>query len=473
VYLVALSAVVGSVVVRRRRADAATRRQLRWLLVGASAVPVLLGAGWIAGLAGAPQRIWVPAFYVTMLVVMPVAVAVAILRYDLYDVDRLLGSSLAVFLTSIVSAGIFAGIVYLVGQQLGESSGVGVAGAAFATALCLLPTYRMIHRRVGTLFDREGTVMRARVSEFVTDVRDGRAEPEAVEAVLRSVLVDADLRLLIRLPGSADDAYVDLTGKSTPRPDGAVIPLHASGSEVAAIMLGAPSTRRTRQARELARLARLPVEVSRLRLGLQVALRDVRATQARLMVAGAEERRRLERDLHDGAQQHVVAVGMRLRSIQRGLDTGLPANAELDQAVEMIEGAVAELRRLAQGVRPGRLQDGLGPALQDLLSGSPVPVELDVENLELPEVLATTSYFVVAECVTNVYKHAQATQLSVRVAAQANALVIAISDNGVGGAPAYGLTSVRDRVAALGGSLEIDSPVAMGTTIRVELPCAS
>jgi signal transduction histidine kinase len=288
------------------------------------------------------------------------------------------------------------------------------------------------------------------------------------------VLGDPGMRLLFRLPGGTDDGYVDLAGNPTVRPDVSLIPLLENGSDVAAIVLSKPSTRRTRQARELALLARLPIEVSRLRLELRLALRDMRATQARLTVAGAEERRRLERDLHDGAQQHIVAVGMHLRSIQRRLGVAQPAYIELDQAVEMIEAGISELRTLAHGVRPSGLQDGLAAALRDLVAASPIPVELDVAATDLPEVLATTSYFVVAECIANAYKHAHASLVCVRVADGAQFVTVTIRDDGVGGAvPAFGLTSVRDRVEALGGSLLVDSPVGAGTTIHAELPCAS
>lgn len=473
-FLAALFAVAGCVVVRVRRADDAARRQLRWLLAGAATVPLLLGAGWIAGLAGVPQQVWTPGFFVAMLLVMPTAVAVAILRHDLYDVDRLLGSSLAVVLTSVVSAGVFAGIVYVAEELFGPGSAAGVTGAAFGTALCLMPMYRAIHRRVGGIFDRERMVMHARVGAFVTRVRDGLAEPEEVQGVLRAVLEDPDLHVLFRLPGGSEDGYVDLAGNPADRPHAALIPLLENGSDVAAIVLGMPSTRRTRQARELAMLARLPIEVSRLRLELRVALRDVRATQARLAIAGADERHRLERDLHDGAQQHFVAVGMRLRSIQRRLGAEQSAYTDLDQAVEMIEAGVAELRRLAHGVRPSLLHDGLRAALRDLLAASPIPVELEVTDVDLPEALAATSYFVVAECAANAYKHAHASLLDVRILDGAHVLAVTIRDDGVGGAqPAFGLTSVRDRVEALGGILHVDSPLGAGTTIHAELPCAS
>ena len=127
---------------------------------------------------------------------------------------------------------------------------------------------------------------------------------------------------------------------------------------------------------------------------------------------------------------------------------------------------MTELRRLAHGVRPSRLDDGLGPALEGLLETSPVPVELHVAALpEADEARTLTAYLVASEAVTNALKHACAGRIGVRLGSQGERLTVRVSDDGVGGIPDGGLTSLRDRVASVGGSLQVDSPVGGGTTI--------
>jgi signal transduction histidine kinase len=239
-------------------------------------------------------------------------------------------------------------------------------------------------------------------------------------------------------------------------------------------VLGASSARRLRRARELAVEARLPIEVSRLRLELRGALDDVRASRARLAEAGERERKRLERDLHDGAQQQILAVGMQLRSVQRHLDPSGAEHRELDAAVAGLEATVAELRRLAHGVRPARLDNGLAAALRDLVRHSPVPVELDVADVEVPDLVATTVYFVVAEALANVHKHGAAGRVRLSLANSGGTVRACVRDDGVGGAgEGFGLTSLRDRVASAGGELWLSSPAGAGTEVRVEVPCGS
>ena len=199
-YLSVLCLTVASVIVRYRRGTEVVRLQLRWLILAAGLVPVLLAGGWIIGLYGVPAQTWALAFMAVMLLAVPVAVAIAVLRYDLYDVDRLLGSSLAWALTSVVAAGIFAVTIYAIGDVIGAGSRIGVTGAAFLTALLLLPLQRRLHDSVGRLVDRERAVMLATVDAFVTRVRDGEAAPEQVETVLREVLHDDDLQLLLCNP---------------------------------------------------------------------------------------------------------------------------------------------------------------------------------------------------------------------------------------------------------------------------------
>ncbi|WP_261555674.1 sensor histidine kinase [Frankia tisae] len=480
-FLGALAAVVAVPWSRYRRGDELTRLQMRWLLLGAGTVPVLLAIGWAAEALGGSDGSAFGSFMIALLAVVPTTVAVAVLRYDLFDIDRLLSASVSWLLTVLTSAAIFALAVYGVGYAVTATvttSALRTTVAAFVTALCLLPLHRRLTDTVGRLIDRDRTVVRAQVGEFVGQVRDGEAEPERTEAVLRTVLRDPGLRLLFHLPGGLAGSYVDLDGGpvdplSLARHGDreATLVLRSGASDTGMIVFGAPSARRMRRAREAVAQARLPIEVTRLRLELRGALEEVRASRSRLMLASTEERRRLERDLHDGAQQQIVAVGMRLRSIQRQLPPSHRSHHELDAAVEALEGTVADLRRLAHGIRPARLTDGLGPALRALVAASPVPVDLVVADVEPPELAATTAYYVAAEALANALKHAGAGHIRVELAHEDGSVRVEVSDDGTGGAcSGFGLTSLRDRVSAAGGTLRIHSPVGEGTTISAEIP---
>lgn len=470
-FAVTLLAVASSLVVRFRRGDERIRARLGWLMTAALSVPLLLATSWLAVALGLPGETAYLGFLAAMLVLVPAAIAVAILRHDLFDIDRLLGETLTWLITSVVSAAIFAAVVVGIDTVLPGQDRAGVTGAAFVTALALLPLYHRLHAAVSRLVDRDRTVALAAVKDFVRRVRDGRAEPEQIEAVLRSALQDPELRVLLRRPGG--DGYVDLAGGPA-KPGPHQIPLHTAGDAAGVLVLGTTSARRVRRAQDAAVESRLPIEVSRLRLELREALAEVSASRSRLVTAAAGERLRLERDLHDGAQQQLVAIGMRLRSVQHRLGAGSAAYDDLDEAVDALGQTVGELRRIAHGIRPGRLDDGLAAALRGLVQDSSVPVRLDVAEVDVSEVVATAAYYTVGEAMANALKHAHAGRVDVGVRRQDGRLVVEVSDDGVGGARAgFGLTSLRDRIASVGGELTLHSPPGAGTSIRAEIPCGS
>ncbi len=198
---------------------------------------------------------------------------------------------------------------------------------------------------------------------------------------------------------------------------------------------------------------------------------EVRQSRARILAAADNARKRLERNLHDGAQQRLITLLMQLRAAQRGLTD--PTHA-LSLAVEELASAVKELRELAQGIHPSALSDrGLGPALRMVAARAPVPVELDVTDAWLDPPIAAAAYYIVSEALTNVAKYAEATRAAVRVRETGDRLVVVVEDDGKGGAHPFsgsGLPGLGDRVAALDGVLFVDSPVGAGTRIRAELP---
>jgi signal transduction histidine kinase len=206
--------------------------------------------------------------------------------------------------------------------------------------------------------------------------------------------------------------------------------------------------------------------------GLAVASADARErlleSRARLVTTADAERKRLERNLHDGAQQRIVAAQLALRMVRNQLDA-----AELDPILDELKAALEDLRELARGLHPAALQRGLFAAVGALANRSPVPVEYDdVTEDRLPEPLEVAAYYVIAEAITNAAKHAGASVITVRVDVTDHVLV-EVTDDGRGGADlthGSGLTGLRDRVEALRGTLRVSSPPGAGTTIRAELP---
>jgi signal transduction histidine kinase len=211
---------------------------------------------------------------------------------------------------------------------------------------------------------------------------------------------------------------------------------------------------------------------------------ELTTSRARIVAAADGARRRIERDLHDGAQQRLVTLALDLRAAREAVPTELADfGAELDRAVVGATTALAELSDIARGIHPAMLaKGGLDAALGVLARRSPIPVDLDVRaEGRLPEHVEVSAYYVVAEALTNVAKHAGASAVTVTVEADSTAdddavLRVAVADNGAGGADftrGTGLLGLKDRVEALGGRISLDSPPGSGTTLRVELPVAA
>jgi len=203
---------------------------------------------------------------------------------------------------------------------------------------------------------------------------------------------------------------------------------------------------------------------------------ELTASRARIVAAGDAARRRFERDLHDGAQQRLVSLGLALRAIEASVPPEQPALREqLSDAVSGLVGVSGELQEISRGIHPAIVsKGGVGPAIRTLARRSAVPVSLDVSvGRRLVDSAEVAVYYVVAEALTNAAKHARASEVSVRIRAEATNLCIAIRDDGTGGAdPAQGsgLIGLRDRVEALGGSMEIASPRGRGTALLVDIP---
>ena len=216
-------------------------------------------------------------------------------------------------------------------------------------------------------------------------------------------------------------------------------------------------------------------ELHRLNTELHARLEELAASRARIVTAADAARRRLERNLHDGAQQRLVTLSLSLRLALSKLDSDpAAARAALADTSDELALALDELRELARGLHPAVLSDrGLGAAVETLAARAPVAVEIaDIPDERLPEPVEAAAYYLIAEALTNVTKYARASSVRIRVSAS-DAIVVEVTDDGVGGAdPAAGsgLSGLADRVEALGGSLEVVSPAGGGTTLRAEIP---
>jgi signal transduction histidine kinase len=471
VFLGLLVASVRTAVVRYRRSSTQGRVQVRWLMLASATVPATLLLCWASYLAF-DKADAVLAGLVAMYVAIPLAVGVAIFRHDLYDVDRailstaaylvLIGGILTVAATAAAVAGLVAG---------SNSTLITVAVTAL-TALALGPSRRAAERWVGRrLFPARERGLRA-IEDLLARVHAGQAPPEELQTVLRGALRDPGLVVGYRAP--ADDEVLSLSGTAVAAGANAT-EIRLSGRVIGLLVPSDPAA--TRPSRDVGSAAALLVEMVRLRLELAAALAEVAASRERLLRASYSERRRLEQDLHDGAQQRLVSLGMGLRLAQRHLaDPAVNLSRMLDEAVTEIGSAVAELRQIAHGLRPSSLDDGLAAALTHLSRRSAIPVDLDVRVGSLPDLISTTAFFVANEAVANAVKYSQAERVAVSVREADSSVSVTVTDNGRGGAqvrPGSGLAGLGDRVNAAGGNLRVRSPLGGGTIIEAVIPCVS
>lgn len=471
--LVAMSATLAAtdLAIRYTHSGESERRQIRWLMLAGLVVVALLAAGWLLQLAGLPLIVAYSPLLAATLILVPTAVAIAVLRHELFDVDWLMSSTLAWLGALLLSAGLFAILMFGIARSLPGRAAISVAVAAFCAALVLLPLHRLISTGVSQLLDRERVRAISAAERFTAGVRAGTRDPEEVEEVLRQAHGDPTLLLLIREPSA--DAWMRADGRPASQGDPAAhLVLHTGPEAVARIEFAHDSTRARRLTGMLAGSLALPIEICRHRVTLRRALAAAEESRTRLAQATAAERRRLERDLHDGAQQQVIGIALRLRALQ--LRLGAAEAEDLDRAVADLRATADELRRLAHGIRPSRLDDGLAAALAALQSTGPIPVTVRVEDLpDLDEACAATAYYLVAEAVTNALRHACPTRVTVRACSENGLLHVSVDDDGVGLPEGLTPTGLADRASSIGGELTVSSRPGGGAHISAVLPCAS
>jgi signal transduction histidine kinase len=381
---------------------------------------------------------------------------------------------------TIVPAAIWS-LAYLAYISFQQLASIGVYGAPTAAYVNLLRVF------VITLIIMPATYLiglsryrarRARVSELVLELGDLPAS-ERLEDALRRTLGDTALRLGFRV----GEGYVTADGRPLQLPEDdetrTATFLEREGVPLAAIVHDRALLDDPGLLDAVSAAARLAVENERLQAEVRAQLEEVRASRTRIVEAADSERRRMERDLHDGAQTRLVSLSLALQAAESKLDERADPEVRrsLQRASEELGRALIELRELARGIHPPILAGaGLGAALEALAERAPLPVRIvEAPDDRLPPKVEGAAYFIVSEAIANAAKHASATEATVRASSKEGTLTLEVVDDGRGGADAVGGSGLRglsDRVEALDGELSVDSPPGRGTRIVARLPCA-
>jgi signal transduction histidine kinase len=485
---------------RLRGAGGEEQRQIKWVAYAGT----FAAAGWLlsyldevpravlsAGVAE-PIEEWsdlVWTFGVTVLV--PVALAFAVLRYRLYEIDRMVNRTVLVGGLAVFITAVYVTVAVGVGSAVGHGPLLSLVATAIAAV-----GFAPMRSRLQLLANRLVYGPRATPYEVLTNFAERLGAAYADDGVLS---------LMARLVGEglgADSSQVWLRVGPTlrlaaawPSPPAGPVMLALSGEElpdrlwgghVLSVrdrdeLLGALEVSKAvgdrlspdecRLLEDLARQAALILRTLRL-------IEELRTSRERIVSAHDEERRRLERDLHDGAQQRLATALVAMSMLREDLegDRRESADRALGEAYQQLTQGLTELRDLARGIHPAIVSDsGLAAAVESLVEVAPVTVALDLQvSGRLPAAVETTGYFMVSEALANVTKHAAAASARVTIGVQQGRLLLEVADDGVGGAdPARGsgLRGLEDRLAALGGCLRIESPPLGGTRLLAELQC--
>jgi signal transduction histidine kinase len=496
-------AVVASAValVRRfRRSSGVERLQMKWLVAAAATVAftylvamfVSFDVPWLA--SETPRWAYaIQAVATGSFVLIPTAIGLAILRYRLYGIDVVINKafvygSLGAFITAAYVA-IVVGLGALVGSE--RSPGLSILATA-VVAIAFQPVRERVQRVANRLvygeraapYDVLSHLSGRMTGSFETEdvlPRIGRLLQQGTGATRVEIWLRVGDRLRLAAAAPREDGELtDVIGVGE-----GTLPAIPSATFTAPVtdedeLLGAIAVRKAAGDALTPHERSLTEDVARQAALLLRNLRlieELRASRERIVAAQDDERRRLERDIHDGAQQQLVTLSLATRLAQSGLGPEAPQALMdlLERAVDESKQALAELRELARGIHPRILTErGLPAAIRFLAERAPVPVSVEADDeARLPEAVEATAYFAVSEALQNVAKYANASQVVVTTRRSNGTYVIRVADDGVGGAdPAKGsgLRGLVDRIDAVGGRLEIESPRGEGTRLTVALP---
>jgi signal transduction histidine kinase len=318
-------------------------------------------------------------------------------------------------------------------------------------------------------------IVRSAMGDLVVELGAGTHEPGALADALAERLRDPSLEIAYRV----GDGYVDEEGRPIelpPEGEGrAVTAVESDGEVIAALVHDEVLRHEPEVVEAVVAAARLAIANERLRAEIRAQLEEVRASRQRIVEAGDRERRRVERNLHDGAQQRLVSLSLSLAMLQEQVGGDPTSATAVGGAATELKAAIAELRELARGIHPAILtEEGLEAAVGSLAHRSSVPVTVTCDlDGRLPDTVEAAAYFVVSEGLANVAKYAEAHHAQVAIGRRNGVLSVSVTDDGIGGAdPEHGsgLLGLADRVAAVGGTLRVESPPGEGTTVVAEIP---
>jgi signal transduction histidine kinase len=324
----------------------------------------------------------------------------------------------------------------------------------------------------------KGRVLRGKgLGALMTRLAGGLGPGELRNAIAQA-LGDPSVELAYWRPDPGN--YMDSEGRAVELPSAepgrGVTEINRDGQRIAAIIHDPTLLDDPEFVHATGTAAALALENERLRAGLNAKVEELRASRAGLVEVGLTQRRRLERDLHDGAQQALVSLALTLRMAEDKLSPDAEAKKLLERSRAQLDGALKELRELARGIHPAVLTDrGIGAAVEALAHRAPVPVKVAaVPSDRYPEYVEVAAYFVVSEALTNVAKYASASHATVAVAQDNGRLEVEVSDDGVGGADVEqgtGLRGLAARLESIDGRLDVESERGHGTTVRASIPC--
>jgi signal transduction histidine kinase len=505
--LLLLGSAVLSLALRYRRGDQRLRQQMKWLGLAIAGVLACQAAGALSIAAGQENKpLQTVPYAITPFLVffgIPAAMAVAILRRRLFDIDVIISRALLVTLLSAGVTAVYAAIVLGIGTFAGHRSDpLLTIAAAVAIALVFQPLRQRASRLANRLVYGERATPYQVLSDFAADMAGqldlgdaldrmvsllgGASGASRVEAWIR---VGAELRPSAVWPGrSAPSAAVELNGASGGAavlpdldPGARVVPVRHGDDLLGAISLSKPPSEpltgtEDSLLRHLASQASLVMRNAQLTAELRATIEELLASRRRLVEAQDAERRRIERNLHDGAQQQLIALAIQLGLLAELADDPDLVRQAIPDLKAQLSTALDDLRALARGIYPPLLaEQGLAMALRAQAARSPVPVVLDADQVgRYPQDAESTVYFCTLEALQNVAKHARATRATVRLSGAGDTLEFSVSDDGagfpVGTSHGSGLQGMSDRLATHGGTLSVRSRPGQGTTITGRLP---